>query len=154
MFAGVGCFSILIAKRSKARKVFSIDLNPVAVDYMRKNVKANQVYGKVVPILGDAKSVIEERGLDHIADRVLMPLPQKALEYLPSALSTLKPSGWVHYYDFELGNSEMDVIEKTKLRVSESLGVSSGGFEIFSSRIVRSTGPNWYQVVLDIKLAR
>ncbi|MGC8850371.1 MAG: class I SAM-dependent methyltransferase, partial [Candidatus Bathyarchaeia archaeon] len=31
MFAGVGCFSILIAKRLKEVKVYSIDLNPDAV---------------------------------------------------------------------------------------------------------------------------
>jgi len=31
MFAGAGCFSILIAKYSNAEKVFSIDVNPSAV---------------------------------------------------------------------------------------------------------------------------
>jgi len=55
MFAGVGCFSVLIAKFGGARKVFSVDLNPVAVDFMRENVRLNRFSDRVVPILGDAK---------------------------------------------------------------------------------------------------
>ena len=61
----------------------------------------NRAYGRVIPVLGDAKEVIEAR-FCHVAQRVLMPLPEKALEYLPYALSALRESGgWIHYYDFE-----------------------------------------------------
>jgi tRNA (guanine37-N1)-methyltransferase len=42
MFAGVGCFSLVIAKHSNAEKIYSIDINPVAVQYMRENVKLNR----------------------------------------------------------------------------------------------------------------
>ena len=38
MFAGVGCFSIIIAKHSPARRVYSIDLNPAAVQLMQENI--------------------------------------------------------------------------------------------------------------------
>lgn len=101
MFAGVGCFSIIIAKHSDAGKICSIDINPTAIQNMQENVRLNRVYGKVVSILGDAKDIIEKR-LCHVADRVLMPLPEKAYEYLPYALLSLKKAGgWIHYYDFE-----------------------------------------------------
>ena len=43
MFAGVGCFSIIVAKAASQVKVFSIDLNPVAVQYMEENVSINRV---------------------------------------------------------------------------------------------------------------
>ena len=82
MFSGVGCFSILIAKTVSQTKVFSIDINPIAVQYLEENVRLNRVYGKVVPLLGDSKEIIEAKLLER-ADRVLMPLPEKALEYLP-----------------------------------------------------------------------
>jgi tRNA (guanine37-N1)-methyltransferase len=85
MFAGVGCFSILIAKQRNVEKVYSIDVNPVAVHYMQENIRVNGVFGKVIPIVGDAKIIIEKR-LCHVADRVIMPLPQRALEYLPYAV--------------------------------------------------------------------
>jgi tRNA (guanine37-N1)-methyltransferase len=35
MFAGVGCFSILIAKKANNTKVYSIDINPAAIEYTR-----------------------------------------------------------------------------------------------------------------------
>jgi len=151
MFAGVGCFSIVIAKHSDVSKVYSIDINSAAVDYMKENVRLNRVYGKVIPLLGDAKEIIEDR-LRRVADRILMPLPEKAFEYLPYALLALKKSGgWIHYYDFEHANKNEDVVEKVKLKVANRLTQLGVNFEILFGRIVRATGPNWYQVVLDIK---
>ena len=42
MFAGVGCFSIIIAKTVSPVKVYSIDVNPTAVECMEKNVNNQQ----------------------------------------------------------------------------------------------------------------
>jgi len=151
MFAGVGCFSILIAKHSSAEKVYSVDVNPVAFHYMRENIRVNGVYGKVIPILGDAKEIVENR-LCHVADRVLMPLPEKALEYLPCALLALKPfGGWIHYYDFEHACSNENPVEKIKLKVMKKLESLGESFKISFGRVIRSTGPHWYQIVLDIE---
>jgi tRNA (guanine37-N1)-methyltransferase len=151
MFAGAGCFSILIAKYSNAEKVYSIDVNPSAVRYMQENTKLNRVYGRVSCLLGDAKEIVE-RNLRRTADRVLMPLPEKAFEYLPYALSALKKAGgWIHYYDFEYGKKKEDAVEKVRLKVSERLLSLGAVFDIQFGRIVRATGPNWYQIVLDIE---
>jgi tRNA (guanine37-N1)-methyltransferase len=151
MFAGVGCFSLVIARHSNAAKIYSIDINPLAVQYMRENVKLNRAFGRVIPIEGDAKEIILKM-LHGVADRVLMPLPEKALEYLPYALLALKGGGgWIHYYDFEHAGKRENAVEKVKLKVAqrlESLGVK---FEIPFGRKVRTIGPNWYQIVLDIK---
>ncbi|MCK5563116.1 class I SAM-dependent methyltransferase family protein, partial [Candidatus Bathyarchaeota archaeon] len=92
LFAGVGCFSIVMARFSKVDKVHSIDINPVAVGYMQENVMLNKVKRQVIPLLGDAKEIVEKQ-LRNVADRVLMPLPEKAYEYLDQALVALKPSG-------------------------------------------------------------
>ncbi len=152
MFAGVGCFSIVIAKHSKAEKIYSIDVNPAAVQFMKENVKLNRVYGKVIPIEGDAKDIIQKR-LRGVADRVLMPLPEKAFEYLPYAVLALKNSGgWIHYYDFEHAGKTENAIEKVKTKVAEKLESMGISFEVSFGRIVRATGPNWYQIVLDILL--
>jgi tRNA (guanine37-N1)-methyltransferase len=154
MFAGVGCFSIAIAKHVNTSKVFSIDANPAAIQFMRENIRLNKVYGKVIPLFGDSKAIIESR-LQHAADRVLMPLPEKAFEYLPSAVSALKTSGgWIHYYDFEHAETTEKPIEKTKLKVTEKLDKLHAAFKFPFSRVVRTTGPNWYQVVLDIHITR
>jgi len=152
MFAGVGCYSIVIAKHSEASKVFSIDINPVAVQCMQENVELNKVRERVFPLEGDAKRIVEEK-LRNVADRVLMPLPERAYEYLDHAVLVLKPAGgWIHYYDFEHAGNGENPIEKVKMKVAgklESLGVK---FEMPFGRVVRHTGPNWYQVALDVKI--
>ncbi|TET65980.1 class I SAM-dependent methyltransferase family protein [Candidatus Bathyarchaeota archaeon] len=152
MFAGVGCFSIIIASHSKSEKIYSIDINPSAIQFMQENIRLNRVYPKVIPIKGEAGKVIDTK-LSHIADRVLMPLPEKAFEHLPHALSALKEvGGWIHYYDFEHAGKTVNPIEKVKLKVAEELESLGAAFTIPFGRIVRTIGPNWCQVVLDIEL--
>lgn len=152
MFAGVGCYSITIAKHSRVARVYSIDINPVAVRYMRENVLLNKVVGKVVPVEGDAEMSIKN-GLRGVADRVLMPLPERAFQYLHSALSAVKPEGgWVHYYGFEHAGKGEDPVEKVKAKVEEWFGQQHAGFELAFGRIVRQTGPNWYQAAVDIRV--
>lgn len=154
MFAGVGCFSILIARQANPGKVYSIDVNPIACECMERNVKINKVYGKVVPLLGDAKDLVQ-RKLCGVADRVLMPLPEKAFQYLPDAVSALnKCGGWVHYYDFEHASKEEDASEKAKMKVLRKLADLKIDCEVSFARVVRSVGPNWYQVVLDVRVMK
>jgi len=150
MFAGVGCYSIIIAKHSGAEKIYSVDVNPFAVRYMKENIRLNRVDARVTPLLGDAKRVVAERLL-RVADRVLMPLPEKAHEYLDCALSALKPSGgYIHYYAFAHAGKDEDPVERVKERVSERLRGLGARFDLPLARVVRTTGPNWYQVVVDI----
>ena len=152
MFAGVGCFSIIIAKTVSPVKVYSIDVNPIALECMEKNVNINKVQGSVFPILGDSKDIISSQ-LSGLADRVLMPLPEKALEYLPYALSALKPSGgMIHYYDFQHAPGKENPIAKTKTIVAKKLDNLGVSYMFANSRVMRPTGPNWYQTVLDIKV--
>jgi tRNA (guanine37-N1)-methyltransferase len=152
MFAGVGCFSILIAKQVKNVKVYSIDINPVAVQFMTENVKLNRVYGRVIPMEGDAKTIIENQ-LQGYADRVLMPLPEKALEYFPSAVSALKSSGgWIHIHMFEHAAKTENPTEKAKQKVKEELRKLRVEFDVPFVRVVRSTGPNWWQLTADVQI--
>ncbi len=152
MFAGVGCYSIIIAKHSEPLKVYSFDINPVAIHFLNENMKLNRVEDVVVPIQGDAKHVITTELLD-VADRVLMPLPERSYEYLDWALTALKPTGGqIHYYAFEHAKKDEDPIEKVKTKVSEKLHSLGASFHMVFGRIVRPIGPRWFQVVLDIKV--
>jgi tRNA G37 N-methylase Trm5 len=82
-----------------------------------------------------------------------MPLPEKALEYLPYALSALKPSGgMIHYYDFQHAPGKENPITKTKTIVSKKLDNLGVNYMFANSRLMRPTGPNWYQTVLDIQV--
>lgn len=153
MFAGVGVFSIIMAKHSNVEKVYSIDINPDAISYLHENIRLNRVQDRLIPILGDAKQVITER-LHNVADRVIMPLPEKAYEYLDHAIMALKSKGgWIHYYDFEHASKDEDPIEKAGAKIHEKLQKLGVEFAVPFGRVVRLTGPNWYQVVLDVQLS-
>lgn len=152
MFAGVGCFSIVIAKNSKARRVYSVDINPVAVNFMMKNIVLNKVNDRVEAVMGDAREIIEER-FRGVSNRVLMPLPEKACEYLDAACLALKPEGgFIHYYDFVHAKNREDAVYRLVVKAGEKLSSLGRTFEVVSSRVVRTVGPNWNQVVLDLKV--
>jgi len=103
MFAGIGPFSIMIAKTRKPKVVYAIDANPDAIRYMRENVVLNKAEA-VQPIEGDAREQIAK--LDQ-ADRVIMNLPHDARGFLPDAIRALKPGGVVHFYEI-MEEAELD----------------------------------------------
>jgi len=152
MFAGVGCFSIIIAKYSQASKVFSIDINPEAIRYMFENVLLNKVAGRVSTILGDSRAITELH-LTARADRVLMPLPAMAVTYLDAAILALKPKlGSIHIYDFVHANKTEDALQKTFDKIAPKLSQFELSVIRKDMRIVRTIGPNWYQTVVDLTL--
>lgn len=97
MFAGVGPYSILIAKYKNISYVHSIDINPMAIHYHLENIFMNKVENKIVLYRGDAAEIIEEYLVGE-ADRVLMPLPEKSIKYLKYGVLALKNRGWIHIY--------------------------------------------------------
>ena len=152
MFSGVGCFSIASAKHSDLHKVYSVDINPFAFQYLRENIRLNRVEKTVIPLLGDAKNVTEQT-LQKVCDRVLMPLPEKAYDYLEFAVLALKPvEGMIHYYDFEFAKKNENPVKKAEKKVSKKLNKLCENFQMKFGRIVRPIGPGWYQIGLDIQI--
>jgi len=153
LFAGVGCFSILIAKFNPLVKVFSIDLNPNAVQYMVENIFLNKVRGKVIAVLSEARRIVNEFFLNK-ADRVLMPLPEKAFEFLDVSVSALKPlGGYIHYQDFIQSIEEKEAIKKAEEKVSRKLKELNIDFQFVGGRIIKNVAPYRFQIALDIKVS-
>lgn len=150
MFAGVGPFSILIAKLHRNVRVYAIDINPDAIGYLEKNLRINRVEDKVIPILGDAREIIQTR-LRNVADRVIMNLPEKAIEYIDVACIALKPSdGIIHYYGFEDGSY---ALEKAEAKVIEGIVKAGRIFDkVLSSRIVKEVAPYRWHIAIDVKV--
>ena len=148
MFTGVGPFAIQIGKAHKNVLVYAIDLNSDAIKFLRRNILANKVEGKVIPILGDAREVVENR-LTEIADRVIMNLPEMALKFVDIACKALKQEGGIiHYYSFE---SEPKALEKSVEKLKRSIEASGRNFNrLLSSRFVRPIAPHEWQVVLEV----
>jgi tRNA (guanine37-N1)-methyltransferase len=146
LFAGVGCYSIVIAKHSQAALIYSIDINPAAFNYARENIRLNKVGDKVIPLLGDAREIVE-RELRGAADRVLMPLPERARDFLDTAFLALKPKGGViHFYDI---GQEPDVFGPSFEFVKKVAAEKNFVVELLQSRKIRSYAPKCYHIALD-----
>jgi tRNA (guanine37-N1)-methyltransferase len=149
MFAGVGMFSIMAAKKKKCT-VFSLDINPVASKLCEKNIKQNKLAGDVISINGDSTEIIKEQLVDK-SDRTLMLLPERSDEFLESAISTTKNNGIIHYYSHIHADKKSDA---GKLSEEHYLSVTPVKSEILSSKIVRPVGPRYYQTVVDVKISK
>ena len=149
MFAGVGMFSIMAAKKKKCT-VFSLDINPVASKLCEKNIKQNKLAGEVISINGDSTEIIKEQLVDK-SDRTLMLLPERSDEFLESAISTTKNNGIIHYYSHIHADKKSDA---GKLSEKHYLSVTPVKSEILSSKIVRPVGPRYYQTVVDVKISK
>ena len=60
MFAGVAPFSIVIAKNSKAGKVFSNEINREANKYTKLNIELNNLKDKIELVSGDIRKVVKK----------------------------------------------------------------------------------------------
>lgn len=150
MFAGVGPFSIAIAKLHDDVKAYAIDLNPDAVRFLKANIAANRVEDKVIPIVGDVRRAVEE-SLVGASDRVIMNLPERAAEFVDVACKAIKPIGGVlHYYEFV---AEPRPLERAKGRLRAAVLEEGRKIERFiTARMVRPTAPHEYQIVLDARI--
>jgi tRNA (guanine37-N1)-methyltransferase len=150
LFAGVGPFSVLIAKMNANVKVYAVDLNPEAVELLKVNVRLNRVENRVFPILADARQIAQTK-LKGTADRAIMNLPETAIEFVDAACHAIKPKGGiVHFYAFV---RSPDSVENLKQRFSEAVEKNGRKVEAFLlARAVRETAPFESQIVLDAKI--
>jgi tRNA (guanine37-N1)-methyltransferase len=133
MFAGVGPFSITLAK--KAALVVASDLNPQAVALMLENIGRNRVKN-VLPVLADAWRLVAV--LPWKFDRVVMNLPLSGMEFLPDAFRLCRPGATVHLYVLVSREGEHTA------RIQEL------GGDVVCERVVRSYSPAQWHAVYDV----
>ncbi|MEM4152663.1 MAG: methyltransferase domain-containing protein [Candidatus Pacearchaeota archaeon] len=142
MFSGVAPYPIVIAKHSKAAKVYGIELGKEASKYAQENVKLNKLKN-IVLIQGDVKKVIPKLKIKF--DRVVMARPQLKEDFLKYAFLVTKKGGIIHFYDFvksfyESFNKINDAAKKAKNAV-----------EILGFKKVREIAPYKFHVRIDFK---
>ncbi len=144
MFAGIGPFTIVLAKR--VNTVIAFEINPVAVEYLRTNVVRNRV-NNVIVRHGDARSLAPQS--QGVADRVIMNLPHAAFDFLSEALIVLsEEGGTIHYYDIK----PEDEFAQAAQTVRQAIERCNRSAEALHIRKVRSYAPYRYIVVFDIRV--
>jgi tRNA (guanine37-N1)-methyltransferase len=150
MFAGVGPYSILMAKKQSLSTVYAVDSNPSAFKFLVSNILINRVLSNVRPMMGDVREVVKSN-LSKVADRLIMNLPGKAADFVDVACSSLnKRGGVIHFYSFESAENPYEVAsEKLRGRIEAS------GRElksILATRIVKEIAPYRFQVAVDARV--
>ncbi len=97
MFSGCAPYPIVIAKNSKAKEVYGIEINPLACSYAEENAKLNKT-NNIRLYCGDVKKIMPK--LKKRFDRIVMPLPMGGENYLDIALKKIKKNGIIHLYIF------------------------------------------------------
>jgi len=143
LFAGIGPFSILLAKYRNL-KAYAIDINLPAFEYLKENIRINKVGDRVVPLLGDCREVAPKGA----ATRVIMNLPKSSDRFLDLAFDIIK-EGVIHYYaispEEDLYDSKVDFIKKAAEKKGRTV-------EILNRKIVRPYAPYNYHVGIDVRV--
>ena len=115
MFAGVGPYSIVIAKNSPASIIYSNEINREANKYAKLNIELNKVKDKVELTPGDIKKVAEKlKKQNKKYNVIVMPRPQLKDSFLEQAFMLSEKKTRIYYYDFCKIDGIEKIIEKIK----------------------------------------
>jgi len=107
MFSGIAPFACVIGKKCSYESLLGIELNPVAHKYAAENIVLNKLQNTQV-VCADVREEVKK--LDTY-DRIIMPLPKTAEEFLDSALAVAHKGTYIHLYGF-LGEEEFEDYKK------------------------------------------
>ena len=102
MFSGIAPYPIVISKNTKAKEIIGIEINQIAHKHALENLKLNKIKN-VKLILGDVKKVLPK--IREKFDRIIMPLPKGAENFLGLALNKIRKNGIIHFYSFAEENN-------------------------------------------------
>jgi len=148
MFAGIGYFSLPIAKLSQPGKIYSIEFYPESYKFLIENIKLNHFEDIITPINGDCKEEVIKLSSSGIrADRVIMGVFPAPKDYIKEALSLIKEKGTIIHYE---GIVEKENYLSLYREFEEIAELEHVRCELIAKRFVKSYGPRLYHTVLDI----
>lgn len=106
MFSGCAPYPCVIARNTDAKRIVGVELNPAGHKFGLENLRLNKITN-VELINADVREAVPNLGK---FDRILMPLPKSAEDFLDCALEAAKEGTMIHFYDFL---HEDDIPEKT-----------------------------------------
>ncbi len=145
MFAGIGYFTIPIAKLTNCKKVYAIDLNPESIKLLKENIKLNKVEEKVKVFLGDSK--ILPLSFSKKFDRILLGYLPDAEPFLKTAFSCSKKGTIIHYHGIS-SNKGLNLISQIKKQARESELL----VEILNAKKIKAYAPKKEHYVIDFRV--
>ncbi|MEM5772900.1 MAG: class I SAM-dependent methyltransferase family protein [Candidatus Aenigmatarchaeota archaeon] len=148
MFSGIAPIAIAIAKKQpEVEKIYCIEKNEEAHKYAEENVRRNKLSHKILLIHGDAEEEAKKLGIKF--DRIVMPLPFGAKNFLDVALSCLKDNGIIHFYSVEdegCYSKVLDEIETFAKKFGKSI-------KVLNIKKVSAYAPRKWKVCVDFQVS-
>jgi tRNA (guanine37-N1)-methyltransferase len=132
---GVGPFSLTIARAGAAREVVAVDLNPAAIDLLRRNAERLGLAGKIRALNAPIEAFLPTAPA---ADRVVLNLPHEGIKYVPSVGERVATGGTLHYYEV----TEKPMVERRADALAHLLGERSGSWQPVEQHVVHPYAPS------------
>lgn len=144
LFAGIGYFTLPIAVYSKPKKIYSCEINPIAYQYLCKNIVLNHVTSVIKPLLGDNRKTAPK----NVANRVVMGYIDNTYRFLPTAIKCLKNcTGVIHYHDVFPNK----LIQKKIKNLTEGITKKyETKIKLIKYKNIKSYAPGVNHIVVDI----
>ncbi len=146
-FSGVAPYPLVIAKNAQPKKVYGIEINPAAHKYALENLKLNKV-DNIKLFKGDVRKVLPK--INKKFDRIAMPLPKGAEDYLDLALKSIKRNGIIHFYDFQ---EEKDIPQKSIEKIAQACKKQKKKFKILKVVKCGQYSPRKYRICVDFRIS-
>ncbi len=146
MFSGSAVYPLVIAKNTKCKEVYGIEINPAAHKYAIENIKKNKLENKIRLFKGDVGKVMPK--IKKKFDRILMPLPKGGEKFLVLALMHSKKKGIVHFYDF----LHEDEFWKAHEKIKKACIKSNKKYKITKTVKCGQYSPGFYRVCADFQV--
>ena len=147
MFAGIGYFTLGMAKSKKPQKIYAVEWNPESYKYLCENIKLNHIETIVEPLHGDCKEIVPNLAKQGIrADRIIMGLLPAPTDCIPHALTVVKDTGTIVLYE------GVEPKESTLLFDEFNAVAKKEGFVVtlLERRIVKNYKPHQYHTVVEL----
>jgi len=144
-FAGVGPYAVLIASKNDVT-VDAIEKNPRGCSYMEDNIERNGLGDRVTAHCGDVREIVPDL---EAPDRVIMPLPGHAQEFIDLAVKTITPGGTIHYYRF---SDEDDLWTDPLQEVRDAAERAGRAITILEKEICGHHSPYTYRTCVDVRV--
>ncbi len=147
MFSGVGPFAVCIAKHNPSVSVVAVELNEEGHRYCLENIKMNKLADRLIAFQGDVRFICPPMG--QVFDRVLMPLPKGAYQFLDVAIKALKSGGILHFYHWSPRGNLFVEGEATLLEAVLKEGRTA---EILDRVKVSQYSPSTWKIRIDARI--
>ncbi len=145
MFSGIAPYAIVIAKKKRC-KIACVEINKTAVGYAEQNVRLNGVSDRVENICADITKVYKKLGK---FDRIVMPLPESAWQFLKYAFACAKKGAVIHLYGILKEEILFRDIEK---RIKAEAKKNAVKYKIIERKKVLPFAPRMWKVRVDIRI--